>query len=159
MRTSLKVGFSFGLTSGVITTMGLVVGLYAGTQSFAVAVGGVLTIAIADALSDAMGMHIHEESENAHTSREIWESTAATFFSKLIFSLSFLIPLLTFKTDTAIVVSIAWGLGLVAVLSFLLAKDQKRTAWKIIAEHLGIAVLVVAATHFTGRWIFGLFHG
>ena len=33
MRTSLKIGFSFGLTSGVITTLGLMVGLHAGTHS------------------------------------------------------------------------------------------------------------------------------
>jgi len=74
MRHSLKVGFSFGLTSGIITTLGLMVGLHSGAHSKLVLIGGVLTIAIADAFSDALGIHMSEESENRHTTRETWES-------------------------------------------------------------------------------------
>jgi len=33
MKHSLKTGFSFGLTSGIITTLGLMVGLHSGTHS------------------------------------------------------------------------------------------------------------------------------
>ena len=32
MKESLKTGISFGLTSGVITTLGLMVGLHSGTH-------------------------------------------------------------------------------------------------------------------------------
>ena len=48
MNHSLRVGFSFGLTSGLITTLGLMVGLSSGTHSKLVVIGGILTIAIAD---------------------------------------------------------------------------------------------------------------
>lgn len=58
MRTSWKTGISFGLTSGVITTLGLMAGLYSGTHSRAIVIGGILTIAIADAMSDALGIHV-----------------------------------------------------------------------------------------------------
>ena len=80
MKHSLKVGFSFGLTSGIITTLGLLTGLNSSTNSKLVVIGGILTIAIADAFSDALGIHVSEESENKHTSREIWESTFFYFF-------------------------------------------------------------------------------
>ena len=86
MKHSLKVGFSFGLTSGIITTLGLMVGLNSGTRSKLVIIGGVLTIAIADAFSDALGIHISEESENRHSGKEIWEATMSTFLSKFIFA-------------------------------------------------------------------------
>ena len=56
MKPSFKTGFSFGLTSGVITTLGLMVGLHSGTHSRSVVIGGILTIAVADAMSDALGM-------------------------------------------------------------------------------------------------------
>jgi hypothetical protein len=79
MKPSFKSGLSFGLTSGVMTTLGLMVGLYSGTHSRAVVVGGILTIAIADAMSDALGIHIAEESKNNGVVAEIWESTIATF--------------------------------------------------------------------------------
>ena len=71
MRHSLRVGFSFGITSGIITTLGLMVGLNSSTRSGLVVIGGILTIAIADAFSDALGIHISEESENRHTAKEI----------------------------------------------------------------------------------------
>lgn len=47
MKDSLRTGISFGLTSAVITTLGLMVGLHSGTGSKLVVLGGVLTIAIA----------------------------------------------------------------------------------------------------------------
>lgn len=58
MKASWTTGFSFGLTSGIITTLGLIVGLHAGTHSRVVVLGGILTITISDAMSDALGIHI-----------------------------------------------------------------------------------------------------
>ena len=52
MHHSIQVGLSFGLTSGIITTLGLMVGLASGTNSRLAVIGGVATIAVADALSD-----------------------------------------------------------------------------------------------------------
>ncbi len=79
---SFREGATFGLTSGVLTTLGLIVGLHAGTHSTAVIVGGIITISIADALSDALGIHVHEESENVHTADQIWAATLASSHPK-----------------------------------------------------------------------------
>ena len=38
-----------------------------------------MTIAIADSLSNALGIHISEEAENKYTEIEICESTISTF--------------------------------------------------------------------------------
>lgn len=54
MRLSLKKEFSFGLTSGVITTLGMMVGLHSSTHSKLAVIGGIIAIAIADAFSDAV---------------------------------------------------------------------------------------------------------
>lgn len=154
MKKTLRVGASFGLTSGAITPMGLIVGLYAGTHSIKAVVGGVLTIAIVDAFSDALGLHIHEESENEHTAKEIWESTAATFISKLIFAASFLVPIFLFDLNTAVVISVLWGLSLVAVISYLIAQDQKISAYKVIGEHILISMVVIIVTKWIGHWVY-----
>ena len=153
MQHSLKVGFSFGLTSGIITTLGLMVGLNSGTHSKLVVLGGILTIAIADAFSDALGIHISEESENKHTEREIWQATISTFLSKFIFSSTFIAPVLLFELSTAVIVSIVWGLSVLGILSFRMAKEQKVPPWKMVLEHVLIAVIVIIMSNAVGRWV------
>lgn len=154
---SVKIGLSFGMTSGIITTLGLLVGLAAGTQSKLAVLGGILTIAIADAFSDALGIHMSEESEGKHTPKEIWQSTFATFFAKFILALTFAAPVLLFTLPLATLISIFWGLLVLGVVSFLIAKTEKIKPWKVIGEHLLIALLVVAATYALGTLIGSLF--
>jgi VIT1/CCC1 family predicted Fe2+/Mn2+ transporter len=157
LNSSLKTGLSFGLTSGVITTLGLLVGLAAGTESHLAVLGGILTIAIADAFSDALGIHLSEESEGAHTPREIWQSTFATFFAKFFFALTFAVPVLLFSLDVAALVAVVWGFLVLGITSFLIARTEKIAPWKVIGEHLLIAAVVVVATHFLGKQIALLF--
>jgi VIT1/CCC1 family predicted Fe2+/Mn2+ transporter len=152
-KHSIKTGLIFGLTSAIITTLGLMVGLHSGTHSKLVVIGGILIIAIADAFSDALGIHMSEESENTHSTKEIWESTIATFLAKFIFSSTFIIPLLLLSLNTAIVVSIFYGLVLLSLLSLFMAREQGEKPWKVIAEHLVIAVIVIILTHYVGEWI------
>ncbi len=153
MKHSLKTGFSFGLTSGIITTLGLMVGLHSGTHSELVIIGGILTIAIADAFSDALGIHVSEESESKHTPKEIWEATISTFLSKFVFALSFIVPFLLFQVSTAIIVNIIWGLSLLSIFSFYIAREQKAKPWKVVMEHLIIALAVIVITHYVGDWV------
>ncbi|MBU2540878.1 MAG: hypothetical protein KJ593_03150 [Candidatus Omnitrophica bacterium] len=153
MKHSLKVGFSFGVTSGIITTLGLMVGLHSGTNSKLVVIGGILTIAIADAFSDALGIHVSEEMENKHTAKQVWAATIATFFSKLVFALTFIIPVLLFELSTAIVIAIIWGLSILSLFSYRMARKQRVNPWKVLAEHLFIAIIVIIITHYLGDWI------
>ena len=153
MRHSLEVGFSFGLTSGIITTLGVIIGLSASTNSQLVVIGGILTIAFADAFSDALGIHISEESENKHSRREIWESTASTFLTKFFFALSFLIPVLILPLQTAIIICLIWGLGMLGFFSYTIARREKCSCWGVIGEHLVIAVAVIIITYLVGEFV------
>ncbi|MDQ1272879.1 MAG: vacuolar iron transporter family protein [Planctomycetota bacterium] len=153
MKDSLRTGISFGLTSAVITTLGLMVGLHSGTGSKLVVLEGIFTIAIADAFSDALGIHISEESENVHTTWQIWVATIATFMAKLIFALTFVVPVLLLPLFTAIIVSLVWGLSILTVLNYFMAKAQGERPWKVIGEHVLIAIVVIAITHWIGDWL------
>ena len=153
MKHSKKIGMSFGLNSGIITTLGLMIGLNSGTNSKLVVIGGILTIAIADSLSDSLGIHISEESENKHTEKEIWESTFFTFLSKFIISSSFIIPVLFLELYYAIWISIIWGLGLLCLFSYFLSKNQKVKSWKVVIEHLIIGISVIIIAHYIGYWV------
>ena len=153
MKHSLTVGFSFGLTSGIITTLGLMTGLYAETHSRTVVIGGILTIAIADAFSDALGIHISEESEQVHTGKEIWLSTFSVFLTKFFTAMSFLPPVIFLSPAAAVWISITWGLLLLSIVSYRIAQKEKGNPWSAVAEHLGIAVIVILFTQWAGSGI------
>lgn len=153
LKDSIKKGFSFGLTTGTITTLGLIVGLYSGLGLRNVVIGGVLIIAIADALSDAVGIHIAEEAEGKYTTKEVWEATISTMLFKFIFVITFLVPLLMLPLTQAIIASLVWGLSLLSLFSFYIAKQQNKRPWKVIIEHLFIAVIVIVLTYCVGIWI------
>jgi len=156
VRDSLVTGVSFGLTSGVITTLGLMVGLHSGTRSKAVVLGGILTIAIADAFSDALGIHVSEESENVHTPKQIWASTIATFLAKFCFALTFAAPVVLLPLSVAITVSLVWGLAILGILSYAMARAQGVAPWKSVGEHILIALAVIVITYWVGRWVSAL---
>lgn len=150
---SIQVGLSFGLVSGVITSLGLVVGLASGTESRLAVIGGIVTIAIADSFSDALGIHVSEEAEGVHTKSEIWMATVATFLSKFVTSASFLAPILLLELQSAVWVSVAWGLAAVAGLSWVIARRESMSPWGAILEHVSVAVVVIVVTGLLGRWV------
>ena len=149
----VRTGLYFGATSGVITTLGLITGLNAGTHSMAAVLGGIFVIAIADSMSDALGIHLAEEADPNATAEHIWAATLSTFFNKLIFALSFAVPLLLLPLDQAVIASVAWGMLVITILSYFIARAQQASILAIVAEHLGIAVLVVVLSHLIGEWV------
>ena len=47
----------------------------------------------------------------------------------------------------------AWGLLVIAVLSYFIARSQDSPPLAIIGEHVLIAVIVVVASHYIGAWV------
>jgi len=148
-----RTGLFFGAASGVITTLGLITGLNAGTKSITAVLGGIFVIAVADSMSDALGIHLAEEANPENDHAHVWQATITTFLTKFIFALSFAVPLLLLPLSQAVMASIAWGMLVIVVLSYFLAKSQNESPWLIILEHLGIAILVVILSNFIGVWV------
>ena len=154
MKISIRKGLGFGLTSGIITTLGLIIGLNSGTHSKSIILSGILIIAIADSLSDALGIHISEESGHKDLDhKEIWESTISTFLFKLIFALTFIIPIIFFTLKTAIIISIVWALLLLILFNLYICYERKINPIKTILEHLIIAIIVIIITNYVGKII------
>ncbi|MBZ9578550.1 hypothetical protein KJA14_01735 [Patescibacteria group bacterium] len=154
----LITGISFGLTSAVITSLGMIVGLSAATSSKLAVVAGIIIIAIADGLSDAMGLHLVEESEiekrrSKHAPKEVWLTTLFAFLSVSGFSLTFAIPVLLFPLKIAIFVAVLWGVLLLIVLNFYIAKIKAERPIKLISEHILLALFVIVISHWLGNLI------
>lgn len=148
-----RTGLFFGATSGVITTIGLIAGLHAGTQSRVAVLGGILVVGFADAMSDAMGIHLAQEADPESTEEHIWAATLWTFVTKLVVALSFAFPVIWFPLGLAVAVSVGWGLVVITLLSAVLARIQKVRPLTVVTEHLVIAIVVVALSHYIGVWV------
>lgn len=153
MLQSIRSGISFGLTSGVITTLGLLIGLGSGTGSKPIVIGAILTIAIADSLSDALGVHMVEEVDKNSENKSVWMSTATTFLTKFLITTSFLVPIIFFDLIVGMIVCVIWGVLLLTLLSFFVARRRGDRVIMAVLEHLVIAFLVVIATRFVGDFI------
>ncbi len=149
----VMAGFGFGLTSGVITTLGLIIGLETGTGSPVAVLGGILTIAVADALSDALGIHISQESDKRNPPANVWASTISTFIIKFVVALTFAIPVIMLPLDLAITICIVWGLSIISALSYYVAKRQNENPLAVIGEHLSIAVIVLLVAALVGNFV------
>ncbi len=152
-------GLSFGLTSATITTIGVMTGLAAGTDSRMVVIGGILTVAIADSFSDALAMHLSEESSIARTEGYYLKSAIATFLAKFFFTIAFIIPVLLFEVNRSVVVSCIVGFIALGFLSNYAAKKNGTSPTKAMIEHWLVAVVVVVLTHFGGLFIESVFNG
>ena len=100
-----------------------------------------------------MGIHLAEESNDNVLTYHIWVSKIATFVVILSIALTFALPVLLVPLHTAILVSVLWGLLLLTMLSVLLARAQRIAPWKVITEHLLIALCVVVVSYYVGDWV------
>lgn len=154
----LVSGISFGLTSGVITSLGMIAGMFSATNSKLAVVASIITMAIADGLADGAGQHMSEEAEKEdgklkHTQREVWLSTIFTFLSVGGTILSFIPFFLIFSLKTAIIVGVVWGILLLIVFNYILARTNNENPFIIIAEHVLLAAFVVVVSYFVGDLI------
>ena len=152
MNNSWKSGIGFGITSAIITTVGLMVGLISSTNSKIAVVGGIITIAIADAMSDAMGMHLSQEFAG-QDQKNVWIATISTFITKMIVAATFIISPLFFSLITSAIINIIWGLLILGIFSYIIAKNEHEKPFAVISQHLLIAMVVIVLSYFVGKLI------
>lgn len=153
VKTSLKKGLSYGTTSGIITSLGLLIGLFSSNSPESVILAGLLTIAFADALSDGLGIHISEESEGRFSKKEVWEATISTVIAKMTLGLSFALPIILLPLSSAIITDIVWGLIVLILLSSIIARQNKEKVSSVLIEHVSLATFVVLGSFVIGKLI------
>jgi len=156
MNNALKKGLGFGLSSAVIATLAIIVGMHAGTDLKHAVVSAVLVIAFADSLADSLAVYFSEKEGNAE--KTVLLTTATAFFTKLIFALTFLIPIFIFNLHMAIWIDIIYGAIILIIYSFNLAKSTHKDILKTIVLHILLAVVVISASHGIGVIINNLYH-
>jgi hypothetical protein len=137
--------FSFGATSAVITGLAVIIGLSGMANSNITIIAALLIFALADNISDSFGMHIYQKSQHINGARK---ATIMNFLTRIAIILSFVLFILLLPIDYAVASSIIFGLAIITVLSYLIAKDQKINPCSAIAKYLTLAILVVLASFY-----------
>lgn len=144
--------YGFGSTAAIVTSLGLIVGFGGTGVSRATIVNALLVIAIADNISDSLSMHVYQESEKLEA-RAAFRAMATNFLARLIVTLTFVAIVLLLPLSLVPPVALAWGVILLCVLSYALARHTAARPWREMAKHVGVALAVVAVSRVLGSWI------
>ena len=148
--------FSFGITSAIVTSLAFIVGLSESINSKLAIIVSLLIFAVADNISDSLGLHIFQESD-LKKPKVVSVSTFSNFFARLLVVLIFVLAVVFLPIDYAVIFSIIYGISLLSILSYFIAKEQKANPYLSILEHVTIAVLVIIVSYFLREWIVNFF--
>lgn len=149
--------YSFGITSAIVTSLALMLGLDSTVNAKTSIIGALLIIAIADNISDSLGIHVYRESQGPETAGDTRVYTISNFLTRLAVMTMFIALVVTLPLGIATYLSIAVGLTLLTVLNYYIAVAQNENVPKALAQHLGTAIVVVILAHFLGQLIAGFF--
>ncbi len=150
--------FSFGITSAIITSLALMIGLNEVSNPKLSIISALLLIAIADNISDSLGIHIYRESQSSNAKKNSNVYTFSNFFTRLTVILFFVMLIIFLPLEYAILSSVIIGIFLLSLLSYLIAIYQKTNPYLSILHHVGIAIVVLITSHFLGQLITGMFN-
>lgn len=151
-RRTHPTGFSFGGTAAIVTSMGVIVGFSASTVAKGPIVSSLLIVALADNISDSLSIHLYQESENLD-GRAAFRATLTNFAARLVVSLSFVALVLVLPRNLLAGAALGWGMLLLGVLSYVLARARKVSTWREVAKHLLIAAIVVVVSRVSAALI------
>ena len=119
-------------------------------------IGSLLVLAVADNITDSLGIHIFQESDLKDKS-VVNSSTFSNFLTRLLLILSFIAIVYLLPTQLAVIISAAWGVLILVALSYLIAVEQRGSPINAIIQHLSIAAVVVISSLLLRQWIGSLF--
>ena len=143
---------SFGGTAAVVTSMALISGLSAADVTKPIIVSALLIAAFADNLTDALSIHIFQESEQLDQ-KNAFNGTITNFVTRLLLSISFVLLVVLFPPEHVAKVSILWGMLLLVILTYLVARERKVKPLREVVKYLLVASAVVTISTLIPNWI------
>lgn len=131
--------------------MALIVGLDAANAGKAAMVSALLIAAVADNLTDSLSVHMYQESERLEE-REAFIGTLSNFVTRLVVCLTFVLIVVLFRTHVAAIGGV-WGMLLLIVLNYILARYRNVGAMSELGKHLAVALVVILVSKGIGHWI------
>jgi len=138
--------FSFGATSAVITGLAVIIGLSRSANPVIGITTALVVIAIADNISDSFGIHIHQEAQKESV-KEVRKTTLTNFVTRVAVVSIFVLLVILLPVKAAIALSIFFGMAVISIISYLIAKERKAKPHRIVFQHLLITALVIIGSY------------
>jgi VIT1/CCC1 family predicted Fe2+/Mn2+ transporter len=143
---------SFGVTSAIVTSLAFIVSLSGNTEPRMPIIGSLLVFAIADNISDSLGIHIFQESDLKKTGI-VNTSTVSNFVTRFLVIFSFIAVVYLIPIQLAVIISVVWGISVLMALTYFIAIERETKPVPAMLQHLAIAALVVVASLLLRSWI------
>jgi len=154
---SRKNKFLFGSTAAIITNLGLIAGLLSSSNAKVNIIGSILVIAIADNISDTLGIHIYQEAEGLKA-REVWLSSLTNFVSRVFVSMLFVLLIVALPLESAAIYCLILGLLIISFISYFIAKYRGTNPYFSVLEHIGVAIFIIILSRILGNFVISQFH-
>ena len=138
--------FSFGATSAVITGLAVIIGLSRSANPVIGITTALVVIAIADNISDSFGIHIHQESQRESV-KEVRKTTFTNFVTRVAVVSVFVLLVILLPLKAAVALSMFFGIAVISIISYFIAKEQKAKPHRIVFQHLLITALVIIGSY------------
>lgn len=144
-----KQGISFGVMDGIITVLGVIMGLFS-TADKKIIVLGALAAGIADAFANAAGIHVSQETRKNHSHEIVIKETIYCFIATVVVMLSLIWPYLFFTLGTSTIIAFIVGVVWLISLGSFVAKISGRSRKRLVAEYIAIGFVISAITYLIG---------
>ena len=153
-------GLYFGLTEGSITTIGIIIGMYASLPIKLAIVGSVLTASVSDSFGDSIGMYYSEQARNSNSKKtNILNTILGLILSKVGISVFYLLPIILInKLEYGILVSIILSFIILTKSFIYLSKKNKKNTKKFLIKNLFLICIVMACSFIIGNILNKLFN-
>jgi len=157
MNASFRQGMFFGANSGILTTVGLITGLVQTKITKNYLIISIISLAIADSISEAYGMYISKKAENIKDeSKNPIIALMGLLIMKFFVVISYLIPFLfsnSLKYFKNLIWLTLWSLFLIIIIDYHISKLRNENFIDYIIPHTIILFLVIFLTKYFGKMI------
>lgn len=142
-----KVGqLAQGVTSGIITTLGLMMGVNSSNPTRRSIMVAILAMAIGNSCSDAYSVYNARQAERGSNRRVAWRFALMTLAGEFVFTLSFVLAVAILPLSTGIIANLAWGTIALALFSAEQAVVGQKNVILSVGFNLGLAAAIVVLT-------------
>ena len=138
-----ELGETFGAISGSITTIGTIIGLYAGKVDKIPIIIALISVALSDSFSDALAIYY-----GSYNTEDALEHGFDTFKSKFLMPIVMIIPFLFLSIKNAVIIN-----SIIAIVMITHTINSNVKTKKELAINLTLVIITILIIFGTGRLI------